>query len=87
MIGRTTFMIAHRLSTIRHSDLILVLNRGQLVEQGTHDQLLASEGLYKQLYDMQIGQRKRKFWKLAPTEEATLPLAREIKAYGKLGES
>jgi ABC-type multidrug transport system fused ATPase/permease subunit len=53
MIGRTTFMIAHRLSTVRKADLILVLDRGQLVQQGTHEQLLAVEGLYKNLYEMQ----------------------------------
>jgi ABC-type multidrug transport system fused ATPase/permease subunit len=53
MVGRTTFMIAHRLSTIRHADLILVLNGGQLVEQGTHDELLGHGGLYRQLHDAQ----------------------------------
>jgi ABC-type multidrug transport system fused ATPase/permease subunit len=56
MVGRTTFMIAHRLSTVRRSDLILVLDQGQLIEQGTHDELVRHEGLYKQLYDMQIGE-------------------------------
>jgi energy-coupling factor transporter ATP-binding protein EcfA2 len=53
-VGRTTFVIAHRLSTIRHADLILVLNEGQLVERGTHEQLRARRGLYRQLYDMQM---------------------------------
>jgi ATP-binding cassette subfamily B protein/subfamily B ATP-binding cassette protein MsbA len=54
-IGRTTFVIAHRLSTIRHADLILVLDQGQLVERGTHVELLAQDGLYRQLYDVQMG--------------------------------
>ncbi len=54
-VGRTTFVIAHRLSTIRHADQILVLDQGQLVERGTHDELLAQNGLYRQLYDVQIG--------------------------------
>jgi ABC-type multidrug transport system fused ATPase/permease subunit len=53
MVGRATFMIAHRLSTIRHSDMILVLDHGQLVEQGTHDSLLKRGGMYKQLFDVQ----------------------------------
>ena len=57
MVGRTTFMIAHRLSTVRHADLILVLNQGQIVQKGTHDELLEQDGLYRQLYQMQIGQR------------------------------
>ena len=54
-VGRTTFVIAHRLSTIRHVDVILVLNDGQLVERGTHDELLQQNGLYRQLYDVQMG--------------------------------
>jgi ABC-type multidrug transport system fused ATPase/permease subunit len=58
MVGRTSFMIAHRLSTVRNVDKLLVLNAGQLVEQGTHDELLAAGGLYTQLYDAQSSARK-----------------------------
>jgi ABC-type multidrug transport system fused ATPase/permease subunit len=43
---RTVLMIAHRLSTVRHADLIVVLDRGTIVEQGTHDELIAKQGLY-----------------------------------------
>jgi len=50
MEGRTSFIIAHRLSTIREADLILVMNKGQIVEQGTHDQLIAKGGFYNKLY-------------------------------------
>jgi len=53
--NRTTFVIAHRLSTIRHADLILVVDGGRIVERGTHQELLAQKGLYRQLYDVQIG--------------------------------
>ena len=55
--GRTTFVIAHRLSTIRHVDLILVLDEGRLVDRGTHEELLDHDGLYRQLYDVQMGTR------------------------------
>ncbi len=56
--GRTTVVMAHRLSTIRDADVILVLDRGQVVEQGTHDQLLSQGGLYAQLVSAQLqGQR------------------------------
>ena len=60
MVGRTTFMIAHRLSTIRHANLILVMHLGQIVQRGTHDELVATEGLYKQLFEMQTMQRRRR---------------------------
>jgi ATP-binding cassette subfamily B protein len=51
---RTSFVIAHRLSTIRDADLILVMEQGSIVEQGTHDQLLASGGAYSRLYHAQF---------------------------------
>lgn len=54
MRGRTSFVIAHRLSTIRNADLILVMNHGQVVEQGTHGSLLAQEGFYADLYNSQF---------------------------------
>ncbi len=57
MVGRTSFMIAHRLSTVRDADLIIVLDHGRIVQQGTHDQLLAQDGLYRQLHEAQ--QRRR----------------------------
>jgi ATP-binding cassette subfamily B protein len=53
MVGRTTFIVAHRLSTIRNADVVLVLNHGRLVEQGTHEELVARPGLYKELYEAQ----------------------------------
>ncbi|WP_247747282.1 ABC transporter ATP-binding protein [Alkalihalobacillus sp. BA299] len=53
--GRTTFIIAHRLSTIRNADQILVLDRGEIVERGTHDELLQRKGKYFQMYQLQQG--------------------------------
>lgn len=54
MEGRTTFVIAHRLSTVRRADIILVMDRGRIVEQGTHTELLARGGLYKEIHDLQL---------------------------------
>ena len=51
MEGRTSFVIAHRLSTIRDADLILVMRDGDIVEQGTHDQLIEAGGFYDALYN------------------------------------
>lgn len=55
MEGRTCFIVAHRLSTIINSDLILVMNKGNIVEQGTHSELLAKQGFYYELYNSQFG--------------------------------
>ena len=54
MQGRTSFIVAHRLSTIRDADIILVMNNGSIVEQGTHDELLAAGGFYSKLYNSQF---------------------------------
>ncbi len=55
MRGRTSLVIAHRLSTVQHADAILVLHHGRLLEQGTHGELLARNGLYSRLYQLQLG--------------------------------
>ena len=67
--GRTTFVIAHRLSTIQSADQILVLEAGEIVERGTHDELIALDGRYKQLYDKQYGIERNRF--INPGEDFT----------------
>ena len=67
--GRTTFVIAHRLSTIRSADQILVLEGGQIVERGTHEELLVANGRYKQLYDKQYHFERDRF--INPGEDFT----------------
>ena len=72
MEGRTSFMIAHRLSTVRHADQILVIDDGRIVEHGTHEELLRSGGVYRQLYEAQTRERKRRT-PAAATATATAP--------------
>jgi ABC-type multidrug transport system fused ATPase/permease subunit len=67
--GRTTFVIAHRLSTIRSADQILVLEAGEIVERGTHEDLLAANGRYRQLYDKQYRFERDRF--INPGEDFT----------------
>ncbi len=67
--GRTTFVIAHRLSTIQSADQILVLEHGEIVERGTHEQLLEKDGRYRQLYDKQYRFERDRF--INPGEDFT----------------
>jgi subfamily B ATP-binding cassette protein MsbA len=73
MQGRTTFVIAHRLSTIRRADQILVIEQGEIVERGTHEQLYAAHGRYYDLYTRQQGLEQNLF--LAPGEGETIEVA------------
>jgi ABC-type multidrug transport system fused ATPase/permease subunit len=74
--GRTTFVIAHRLSTIRSADQILVLEAGEIVERGSHDELLAANGRYRQLYDKQYKIEKDRF--VNPGEDFTPELPKAV---------
>ena len=58
MKGRTSFIIAHRLSTIKNADLILVMEHGNIVEQGTHEELLEKNGAYARLYNSQFDEEE-----------------------------
>jgi subfamily B ATP-binding cassette protein MsbA len=83
--GRTTFVIAHRLSTIRSADQILVLEGGEIVEHGTHDELLAAEGRYRQLYDKQYRFERNQF--INPGEDFTPEpekVARQVSGSGAM---
>jgi len=57
MEGRTSLVIAHRLSTVRNADRIIVLEGGKIVEEGDHDALLKQNGVYAELYSLQMGER------------------------------
>jgi ATP-binding cassette subfamily B protein len=58
MQGRTSIVIAHRLSTIQNVDRILVMRKGQLIEQGSHAELLTQDGYYRRLYELQYQERR-----------------------------
>ena len=58
MQGKTTIIIAHRLSTIKNADVIGVLDRGRIVQQGSHDELMAKDGIYRDLYQTQAKMNK-----------------------------
>jgi subfamily B ATP-binding cassette protein MsbA len=83
--GRTTFVIAHRLSTIRSADQILVLEHGEIVEQGTHEELLLAEGRYKQLYDKQYKFERNQF--INPGEDFTPEPAKVLPSSAPMGSS
>ena len=55
--GKTSFVVAHRLSTIKESDVILVMKDGNIIEQGTHEELLAKGGFYNKLYNSQFAKQ------------------------------
>jgi subfamily B ATP-binding cassette protein MsbA len=76
--GRTTFVIAHRLSTIQSADQILVLEAGEIVERGTHDELLATNGRYRQLYEKQYHLERDRF--INPGEDFTPELPKVVPA-------
>ena len=80
--GRTTFVIAHRLSTIRSADQILVLEGGEIVERGTHEELLSHNGRYKQLYDKQYKFERDQF--INPGEDFTPAPAKPLAATNRV---
>jgi subfamily B ATP-binding cassette protein MsbA len=73
--GRTVFVIAHRLSTVTHADQIVVLDRGEIVERGTHAELLAKRGAYSRLYTLQFGGNGEAGDQAAPTSSRMAPSA------------
>jgi ATP-binding cassette, subfamily B, bacterial len=83
MRGRTTFMIAHRLSTIRHARRILVVDHGQLVEQGSHDELVDAGGLYQEMYEAQNPRRAAAELPPPPAIEIPAPASQRMSSGGR----
>ncbi|MDX9990908.1 MAG: ABC transporter ATP-binding protein [Anaerolineales bacterium] len=81
MEGRTTFVIAHRLSTVRRADLIVVMDKGRIVQTGTHEGLLAAGGLYKEIHDLQLVENKF-LDEAEPTVKPEKPEVRRTKDFG-----
>jgi ATP-binding cassette subfamily B protein len=80
MEGRTTFVIAHRLSTVRRADMIVVMDKGGIVQQGTHAELLAKGGLYREIHDLQLVENKPdEEMQVVPTEKQEI---RRTKDFG-----
>ena len=73
MKNRTTFVIAHRLSTVREADLIVVLKDGRIAEQGTHDELLAANGIYQNIYELQLQPQEELLLDAAITPDSGTP--------------
>ena len=69
--GRTTIAIAHRLSTIQDADCIYVLDKGRIIESGSHEELLAQDGTYKKMYQLQAGMMES--WKPDYNERCRIP--------------
>jgi ATP-binding cassette subfamily B protein len=66
MKGRTTFVIAQRLRTVKMADQILVLNRGKIVEQGRHEELLQKDGFYRRIYDLELRDQEEALSEVRP---------------------
>ncbi len=82
MEGRTTFVIAHRLSTVRRADLIVVMEKGRIVQTGTHGQLLAQGGLYREIHDLQLVQNKIDEEALEEQKPAEKRKIRSVEGFG-----
>ena len=91
LVGRTTLIIAHRLSTVRRADRLVALDRGRIVEEGTHAELLARGGLYARLYQRQFREDDhradpelwRRQWRALPSRQRTAP-AKSAGAFASL---